>query len=440
LECHRGFFIYLVRTYTTMVPYLKGIHLTLDSWRDNRDSEGWRLSPKELRFSLANKEDFAPEKEKGAPATVMAVPRLKKDIEALLELSVSMEPPLRLVRAKRSAMAIFGFGDASGSGFGSSLEIDGRIHYRHKQWSELISSNSSNFRELFNLVAAIDEASRGGHLDNAELFLFTDNTTAEGAYYKGSSKSKFIFDLVLKLKLLGQNTKLILHVIHVAGTRMIWQGTDGLSRGDLFEGVMSGESMTTFVPLHQTALTRGSAIRSWINSWWGTATELLHLNPDGWYTTGQGTTDCLWDPAPAAVDAAFEQLGKAKHKRPEISHVVVVPRSFTSHWRKQLRKIADVVFTVPVGVDFWPCCCHEPLIVAICLPLADRRPWRLRSTRLVGEVERSLSDLSQATPYWGRDILREFLHSSRILSTLPELVVREMLHPYRRGKISDSKT
>ena len=43
LERKRGFLIYVTRTYTSMVPYLKGIHLTLDSWRKGRDEEGWKV-------------------------------------------------------------------------------------------------------------------------------------------------------------------------------------------------------------------------------------------------------------------------------------------------------------------------------------------------------------------------------------------------------------
>jgi hypothetical protein len=31
LESIRGFLVYVARTYTALVPYLKGIHLTLDS-------------------------------------------------------------------------------------------------------------------------------------------------------------------------------------------------------------------------------------------------------------------------------------------------------------------------------------------------------------------------------------------------------------------------
>jgi hypothetical protein len=31
-ESYLGFLIYVSRTYSSMVPYLKGIHLTLDIW------------------------------------------------------------------------------------------------------------------------------------------------------------------------------------------------------------------------------------------------------------------------------------------------------------------------------------------------------------------------------------------------------------------------
>jgi hypothetical protein len=47
---------------------------------------------------------------------------------------------------------------------------------------------------------------------------------------------------------------LVLHVIHCAGTRMIAQGMDGLSWGDLLKGVMKGDDFLSFIPLHQSAL------------------------------------------------------------------------------------------------------------------------------------------------------------------------------------------
>ena len=43
----RGFLIYVVRTYTWLnPPYMKGIHLTIDSWCTGRAEDGFKLTPK----------------------------------------------------------------------------------------------------------------------------------------------------------------------------------------------------------------------------------------------------------------------------------------------------------------------------------------------------------------------------------------------------------
>lgn len=59
------------------------------------------------------------------PSSVKAIPRLTTDIESLLRLMQPAQPPLRLVRSRRLAVAIYGFGDASGAGFGSSFVAPG---------------------------------------------------------------------------------------------------------------------------------------------------------------------------------------------------------------------------------------------------------------------------------------------------------------------------
>lgn len=47
LERDRGFLIHIARTFPGMVPYLKGIHHTLESWRTGRDKDGWRFNTEE---------------------------------------------------------------------------------------------------------------------------------------------------------------------------------------------------------------------------------------------------------------------------------------------------------------------------------------------------------------------------------------------------------
>jgi len=52
-----------------------------------------------------------------------------------------------------------------------------------------------------------------------------------------------------------------------AGKRMIAQGTDGLSRGDLDSGVMRSADMLSFVPLHLSALERAPGLMPWLHTW-----------------------------------------------------------------------------------------------------------------------------------------------------------------------------
>jgi hypothetical protein len=45
-----------------------------------------------------------------------------------------------------------------------------------------------------------------------------------------------------------------LHVVHVSGNRMIAQGTDGLSRGLMLEGIVQSKDVLSFVDLSKTAI------------------------------------------------------------------------------------------------------------------------------------------------------------------------------------------
>jgi hypothetical protein len=35
--------VYMTQAYPGMKPYLKGFHLSLETWQGGRDSEGWKL-------------------------------------------------------------------------------------------------------------------------------------------------------------------------------------------------------------------------------------------------------------------------------------------------------------------------------------------------------------------------------------------------------------
>ena len=46
LERIRGFLNYVCQTYKPLLPYLNGLHMTIDGFHGNRDSEGWKLPKK----------------------------------------------------------------------------------------------------------------------------------------------------------------------------------------------------------------------------------------------------------------------------------------------------------------------------------------------------------------------------------------------------------
>jgi len=454
LEQRRGFFVHLQRTYPCITPFLKGLHLTLDSWRPGRDSEGWRLSPAEVDADMALEWGLA---SADAPEYVTAVPRLADDLACLNQLFSPAHPPVRFVRSSTITTATYGFGDASGDGFGNTTLLpDGTTSFRHGSWGSDGDGTSSNFRELLNLVTALEEGVCTGELRHLETFIFTDNTTAEGCFYKGNSPSRTLFQLILRLRLLEMTGQLRLHVIHVAGSRMIAQGTDGLSRGAYAEGVMTGIPMLEFVPMHLDAITRSPPLLTWFHTW--LPTHPTPLTPEGWFVEGHGLVDSpelrspwsptpsttstyLWTPAPAAASVAVDELSTSRLKRPHLSHIFCCPRLCTHLWRKKLYKIADVLVELPSGHRHgWPSCMHEPLILAFVSPFVPHPPWQLRQTPRVLDLGRTVRRMWCDSGTDVGPILRELCNLSASLAGLPPGVVWDLLHPPPPGQVLPSQT
>jgi hypothetical protein len=272
LESARGFFIHLQRTYPALSPFLKGIHLTVDGWREGRDSNKWKQpSFKWDRILTYNDEGHHVWTLPPLPSTpdrVDPAPQLQLDLCSLETLFAPHTPPTRFLHPTTITMAVYGFVDASGTGFGSSFCCnDGSLCYRHGVWRRDADHTSSNYKELRNLVEALEGGLATAELSDSEVFIFTDNSTVEGAFYKGHSNSKLLFDLILRLRQIEMSGTMRLHVVHVSGSRMIQQGTDGLSRGDVTEGVMQHIPMLSYIPLHLHCIQRSPQLLSWVQSW-----------------------------------------------------------------------------------------------------------------------------------------------------------------------------
>ena len=144
-----------------------------------------------------------------------------------------------------------------------------------------------------------------------------------------------------------------IHFVHVAGTQMIAQGTGGLSRGNISEGIMKGDAILQHIPLHLTCLQRSPGLMTWLKDivlpsrgqkkvdflstaqWFSRAHDIIggRKNLDGVWIPEYRSGTFIWTPPPAGALSAIEQLRRARLKREASTHVFVVPKLMAPEWR-----------------------------------------------------------------------------------------------------------
>lgn len=461
MEVSRFFLCHLSMTYEVIVPFLKGFHLCLSIHQDKRDDDGWKLTDKAWQAYLFDKNDLIGRNgfissdtinqsdkltgDRGTPENVKVTEQLRNDLEALTAFLKGDVPPVVNDRCENIQIVRYGFGDASGTGFGSTIQTKKGLKYRVGVWGSDDENESSNYKELENVVSTIEEEAASGNLKGSALFFFTDNSTVEAALYRGNTTSRRLFMLVVRFRTIQFEYGMQVNVSHVSGKRMIQQGTDGVSRGNMTEGVGAGMEMIQFIPLHLGALERHKGLFDWIKAWAGSNVE--YLSPSEWFTRGHdhdgGFTDAagfwrintkpgtfLWAPPPAAAEAAVEQLRRALIKRQQSTHIFICPRLLTTEWFKQLNKAADLVISLPAGRDnnAWPADMFEPLTIAFIFPFFRHKPWKRRGTPKLFDVGRSVSRMWKEGDVDSRAFLRKLFKKQLQFNKLSECVLRKMLY------------
>jgi hypothetical protein len=407
--------MYVVWTYTWMNPYIKGLHLTINSWQPGRAEDGFKWSAKEkqdrqlLEFPCrrANKDcegqaaAAVPLEEDVAPETVTPVARYLRDLDCLQDLTSHAKPPKQLYRAAQQA-AFFVIEDASGKGKGSAVVEQYGVNYQLGAWNLQWRMKSWNCREAENLTGRLERLLSTDFLKNHKVFLITDNSAFKGAYYKGLSHSRELLDIVFRIHKAERDGGFVLHVIHISGKRMKASGVNGLSRGDMTEGMMAGCDPLSFIPFDRGADERsGGQVSSWVRSWWQTKKgtnfggfTLKTITKDTMFKLQDLQGARLWMMPPAAMEVVMELLSKDHLAHPQWPHVFVVPCLMTHFWRKDLMKSANLYFTMPAELPFWAPSQFEPLIVAVNLPLSHvarhTGPWLVKGTPEGERTEQTL--------------------------------------------------
>ena len=79
---------------------------------------------------------------------------------------------------------------------------------------------------------------------------------------------------------------------------------------------------------------------------------------------------------------------------------------------------------------------HEPLIFGFCFPFHRNKPWSVRSTPKLLELERSVQALWKGSRLDGRSDLHKLLLDAWKLPTMPNDVVQHLLYFRPRDPVS----
>ena len=152
-----------------------------------------------------------------------------------------------------------------------------------------------------------------------------------------------LLELVFRVHKAEQDGGFILHAIHILGRQMKASGVDGLSRGDLTEGMMSRQDPLSFIPFHLVGADERSngQAGAWVQSWWHSKNGtdfggllLREVTKDNMFELRDFKAAHLWILPPAAMEVALELLCEDHLAHPQWPHVFVVPRLMTHMWRK----------------------------------------------------------------------------------------------------------
>ena len=178
--------------------------------------------------------------------------------------------------------------------------------------------------------------------------------------------------------------------------------------------------MLSFVPLHLSARERSVTLIDWCKKWIGPGndftTPMRILEEKNWFEPLVHTATYLWLPPPAIADVAGELMAQAIHKRPTSTHIFICPRLMTARWMRLVLKATDVLWTIPLGSTLWDVTNHEPLVLAIYLPLSRKKPWKHRGTPQLDHESKLMQAMFQSDIGRAGFMLRQLIVRTRLLA------------------------
>jgi hypothetical protein len=188
-----------------------------------------------------------------------------------------------------------------------------------------------------------------GRLHQSTLFYFTDNLVSYHIVSGGSSGSPELQKLLRRLKYLELCLGIRLEIVHIPGTHMIDQKTDGLSRGirlggGRFKRSPEDETRRIFEALPATVATLAWARRSiaLYSVYQHRPLTFMHSS-NAWsfhQVSGRAT---LWFPAPEWAHQLLDAVVTAWTEKPwDTEAFFVIPRVFQRDWGRVSKHIVEL--------------------------------------------------------------------------------------------------
>jgi hypothetical protein len=243
-------------------------------------------------------------------------------------------------------------GDASGGGWGVTLEEpgSGKVLFAQGLWPQAVSQQSSNLRELLTILQGLRLALLD-RPDDAPLrvVVYSDNSTAVSCVNTGSSPSPELLLLAKDIKMLQATEGLQCDAVWIAGSQLIHQGADPLSRGAWPFSHVQADLRRTFDPYAAVESVVPSDVLEALRQRLPSASLVSH--PSEWLQDELESQFSLLAPAPTAVRSCLLHFFDAHRRRhTATTAIAAIPCVANTEWFRLLRYFGDHV-TLRFGLD-----------------------------------------------------------------------------------------
>jgi hypothetical protein len=240
------------------------------------------------------------------------------------------------------------WGDGSGTGTGGTIQaVTLKLNEWMGAWLPASLKESSNWKELKTAHLTLHQIESDPTLrekvKGTTVFYFTDNSTTYYICQAGASPSPGLNAIIRKIKILEAKLSIRLEVIHVPGTMMIHQGTDGLSRGIWLSNQHQSQPGPTTVAAVFDPLFVNPALLQWIASKCEQPTVQYCDWAVNWHQIDFHDKFTVWLPPPTIARQLIAYLLNLWAERPlTTSFAIMLPRVMQKDWSSLSRHVQEI--------------------------------------------------------------------------------------------------